>query len=209
MASRIEIKTQIKPFTTEEPQLLKFSTTTGSTCSFNVQKCETDIEAVDVPPYFYENSPITQFCPKDGVNIMGTVCAGAFRNSNLSGAVEVRGRAESYAFEGTKITSIKLLSKQVNQYACKNCKSLQIAYMLGTTSFGYEYFKHCTALKKIVLPQNVQIMSNLGCPWEVLKEFRGTIVLTATTMEQARQIVGFSTFKYTDFECTDGTIHSK
>lgn len=206
MASRIEIKTQIKPFTTEEPQLLKFSTTTGSTCSFDVQKCETDIEAVDVAPYFYDNSPITQFCPKDGVNIMGTAGSASFRNSNLSGAVEVRGWGESYAFEGTKITSIKFLSN-VYQYVCLNCKSLQIAYMLGTTTYAFEYFKNCTALKKIVLPENVELISKSMIPWEVSQAFRGTIVLTATTMEQANGIVGVSDLKYTDIECIDGTIH--
>lgn len=207
MASRIELKAQIRPFTTEDPQLLKFTTTAGSTFSFNVQKCETDIEAVDVAPYFYDNSPITQFCPKDGVNIMGTAGSAAFRNSNLSGAVEVRGRGESYAFEGTKITSVKFLSEHVNQYVCENCKSLQIAYLLGTTTFGFDYFKNCTALKKIVLPENVQLISKSKIPWEVSQAFRGTIVLTETTTEQANNIVGVSDLKYTDIECTDGTIH--
>lgn len=212
MASRITIIDQVKPFTTERAHLLQFCFVeyTDEAVSFKVKKCETGLEAVNIPQGAYMSSKITQFYPKDGVSILTTVHESAFSGSDLSGAVEILGDASlaKSAFSNTKITSIKIHSKIPGYQMCVGCELLQVAYFTQTALLTEDNppFPSCPALKKIVAP-SFEELSKFAIPWELDRSFRGTIVMTETTMEQARQIPGVSDLKYTDIECTDGTIH--
>lgn len=209
MASRIEIETQIKPFTKDNAQPLKFTDSQGECIFHTVQKSNSDAETMDVPAEFYKNSKITYFCQKDGVNILGTLAPYAFQNSNLTGPVEIIGNANNAtsALEGTKITSIKINSTQTGATMCKNCKLLQEAYFTESDSvLDFMPFMDCNALKKIVAPRFRKIVKE-SVPWEIDLVFRGTIVLSNCTKDQARQITGVLDLKYTDIECTDGIIH--